>query len=383
MKDVDAAAHHITLKSIFGQTIRSNPSLRLENNDASSSQSSRRTNGGNGRIVWKAIDIEGHKAHLVDGDVARTLRILELPRTFCLGDPLLSVCPPRRQLYAMVLDGLLQIQDANNTFQTGVKAINCLVARNNLARVVLNQRLQKISRQAIIHAFRCRNLGAARIFDELYRYNSSPAGNTLKECAAKNDMTDWLLQHSNGVDLKVLKKLDLKDRWVRWLPISEGYKCRIAEKIYVSPQIEFVPEVIRQVVKTADQIMVPALKVGRTFADLNRPDKIVVYTSDHKQTETFIGEIEQKFQKVTPQGVPFSVSAKKDGLISWSSEIEQSDSAIRSGQRSWRSYICTIIANLIGELGQTNTDLATGLDHVLARLYIGRCCPLTWAPLND
>ena len=107
--------------------------------------------------------------------------------------------------------------------------------------------------------------------------------------------------------------------WLAWSRADEGADARpeLPFKLYFSPRPEALVECFPDVVGILAEHGVWSFKVGRGVLGLLRPDKVVAYLEDFDRLERLAGALAGALDGCPAHGVPFTVEASPDGLLSW------------------------------------------------------------------
>jgi hypothetical protein len=170
--------------------------------------------------------------------------------------------------------------------------------------------------------------------------------------------------------------------WARREDRRRSRTGQLPYKLYVSPHVDALPDVLPALVEALTAAGAPRFKVGADAAGLLRPDKIVVYLNDVRQLESVAQAVEAVLNGVPPHGVPFSAEMAGDGLLSWGGDPPADTRAVGGRAESWRLWVCRrlaehLVAAQLAPLRRTHPR-----DFALARLALDGIDVCSFAPAN-
>jgi hypothetical protein len=170
------------------------------------------------------------------------------------------------------------------------------------------------------------------------------------------------------------------DGWYAWhARRSRAGRRGGSFKLYVSPQAEAIPHVLRTAIEIFSVLEVPSFKIGGTSSGLLRPDKLVAYF-DSFEALTFVGErLADALQGVPVQGVPFTAELAGDGLLSWGTDPDEGGTVAWLPRESWRLWVTNRLATAL-LTARTATSSVEPWQFALQRLRLEGVDTLTWAP---
>jgi hypothetical protein len=113
-------------------------------------------------------------------------------------------------------------------------------------------------------------------------------------------------------------------------------------KLYASPSIHAMPEVVPRVLAAATDHGASALKLGGSLDGLLRPDKLVVYFDAESSLRAAARQLSRELAGVAAQGVPFTAPIGAAGLLSWG--VDPPGTVVTPEARSWRSWVTSTLA---------------------------------------
>jgi hypothetical protein len=175
-----------------------------------------------------------------------------------------------------------------------------------------------------------------------------------------------------------------RDVWGQWSILRRGLSSTgrlTTYKIYVSPHLDELPNVIRHIGETAVKFGAAATKIGTEVRTLLRPDKLLVYFRDLKKALSYGRYLDANINCNRTQAVPFSYPIGLSGLISIGFDPPTSvrwTYGLEGG--SWRLLVSTCIAETIVSVRESRP--ADVLQEIHRQLRAKNIDPLRWKPLN-
>jgi hypothetical protein len=280
----------------------------------------------------------------------------------------------------LVLDGVLEIQTADEGFASGPAAFERLPQSQIIPAPV--NRLSQLSLAALEYAARLPLRGVSELAGRLYGYHRMPL------------TARWTHVYPGpAAVLDLVRSTDISDRWelpagttahADWLSWSRGggrggggrlslvdqrsQPYTLPYKLYVSPHIEALPEVMPAFVNALGDTDARHFKVGANAAGLLRPDKLVVYLRDVHELEDVADCLANALAGVRPHGVPFSAEIAGDGLLSWGGDPAPDSGPVGGGRESWRLSICRRLAEHLIAAKAVPSRRIEPAQYALARL---------------
>jgi hypothetical protein len=157
---------------------------------------------------------------------------------------------------------------------------------------------------------------------------------------------------------------------------ADGYK------IYVSPTLESIPDVLPAIVDVFVENRVRLFRMGADLPTLSRADKIVAQLDSVQHVEEVGRALDERLGDVPAQGVPFTADLCRDGLISWGIDPHQPPVETGHDYVSWRRFITRRLA---GALLDARDAPRAGLEpwrFALERIRLEGIDTDTWTPLS-
>jgi hypothetical protein len=294
------------------------------------------------------------------------------------------------QIAQLVLDGVLQI-GVDGGFVSGAAAHD-LIHRprepmENLSRIA------QISMDAVEFGQRLPVSDALTLSAQMYFFNRVPVTPRLRQRLGDASALGRFTGIDSGPLAKALKSgwkesdfTHAKDAWRRWTLRDVGYRGpqnSYGYKIYVSPALESVPEVLPTIAEVFADKRVRHFKVGADLANLCRPDKIVGYLDDFEHVDDVGRMLAARLSGVLVHGVPFTADLSRDGLVSWGMDPHQRPIVEGQGNVSWRLWITHRLASALLQARATAHAEVDAVRFALERLRLEGIDTDTWTPLPD
>ena len=283
---------------------------------------------------------------------------------------------------ALVLDGVLELETADG-FVNGPMAYEAGLACDELPPPEPRDRLSRLSLDALAYAERLRLSDVNSLTARLYCSYRVPLSRR------------WACAYPDpGAVLELMPKrtlsrhwfgpvVDESRDWISWGRRDERLKSRSADfpyKLYVSPDIEAVPEVLCPLVDTMTDAGVAQFKIGADATGLLRPDKIVVYLGSAEELATVAGAVGTTLAGVAPHGVPFSAELGGDGLLSWGGDPPSGAGPVGAARESWRVSVCRRLAESLLRAQAAPLRRTRPASFALARLALDGVDVRSFAP---
>ena len=285
------------------------------------------------------------------------------------------------RLAELVLDGVLEV-DSEEGFVTGPLAYEAVIGHGN-AETPLD-RLTRLSYAALDYADRLCLTDVGRTTGRLYFYNRVPQSpgwqraypgpsavlDLLMSPALAHEWVGGASGDAGEIDWLMWTRRDLPRR----RPVELPYK------LYVSPAVEALPDVLPMLVDALTGAGARRFKVGPDASGLLRPDKIVVYMADAPELERIARALEVALDGVSPHGVPFTAELAGDGLLSWGGDPTADDAPVGGGLESWRVSVSRRLAEYLTAAQTAPLRRIRPADFALARLAIDGVDVHSFAP---
>ena len=222
------------------------------------------------------------------------------------------------QLATLVLDGVLQVR-AGNGFVSGPAAYEEYL--EPFGRWTPGDRLSTLSISALEHAGRLPSMSVEALTARLYGYHRMPhSARWARAYPASGAVLELLPSAGMAATWEGPLDVQASTGWLVWkrrrgdgVPGEPG----LPYKLYVSPAVEDLPEVLPALVAALSATSATRFKLGASATGLLRPDKCVVYLRDVGELLRVTADLAAALAGVRPHGVPFSAELAGDGLLSW------------------------------------------------------------------
>lgn len=227
-----------------------------------------------------------------------------------------------------------------------------------------------------------------RLANFLYFYNRTPL--SARRLAAWEHDADLrsLLSPTNSGSIGKL----LNAHW-RAAPARNGMIWRVWSlrgqesgrrryKLYLSPAPAMTAAAIIAAIEVLTDARTPHFKYAANTAGLTRPDKFVAYFDRFDQLERTASLLRVRLAGIAAQGVPFSASFERDGLLSWGLDPLDDQSIAASGAASWRFQIAMRLAEALIDARRQSEAGEPACHFALDRLRREGIDTQTWTPLQ-
>jgi hypothetical protein len=289
----------------------------------------------------------------------------------------------------LVLDGVLQI-GVGDGFFSGAEAHHLI---HEPAQMVDNlSRIARISLEALRFGQRLPLKDPLTLSAQLYFFNRMPVTPRLqRRFGEESAMAHFVGTDSGGLgktlrtDWKESERTPEMQGWRRWSMrdaryhgSGEGYDY----KIYVSPTLEGVPEILPEIVDVFAEKRVRMFKMGADVAGLCRADKIVAYLDSFDHVDEVGRMLDERLGDIPVHGVPFTADLYRDGLVSWG--MDPYEPLIVDGQEraSWRLWITNRLACALLHARSAARTAVEPWRFALERVRLEGIDTDTWTPLS-
>lgn len=229
---------------------------------------------------------------------------------------------------------------------------------------------------------------ADRLCTFLYFYNRTPlSARRLAAWERDADLRSLLNPDGSGSIGKLLnahwRAAPTRDEtiWRVWSLRGEaGHQMRY--KLYLSPAPAMTAAAIIAAIEVLTDARTPHFKYAADAAGLTRPDKFVAYFDRFDQLERTAGLLRVRLAGTAAQGVPFSASFERDGLLSWGLDPMDDQPIAGFGAASWRFQIAMRLAEALIEARRQNEAGEPAWRFALDRLRREAIDTETWTPLQ-
>jgi len=274
------------------------------------------------------------------------------------------------RLLELVLDGVLEIETAEG-FVSGPPAWEAM--REGAEAPAPVDRMGRLAHAALGYAERLR-LPVDRLTARLYCYHRVPLTRR------------WLQAYPERAVRDQLDRPALRRDWIAgdgpgWLSWTRrGVARPMPYKLYVSPAVEALPDVLPQLADALTAAGARHFTVGPDAAGLLRPDKIVVYMADAEELARVARSLEEALGGAPAHGVPFTAEVAGEGLLSWGGDPPHDAGPVGGGVESWRLSVARRLAESLHAAQVAPLRRLRPADFALARLALDGIDVRSFAP---
>ena len=289
-----------------------------------------------------------------------------------------------RDLLRLVLDGVLEVE-WNEAFLTGPEAHSALFSASTDQEA---GGAAGLSLAALEYAESLEDPDPLSLSERLYAYNRLPVSaqwrRTLPSAEA---VAQFLRIDSGGAVSAALAQAGFHPStttgWRSWQ--RSGSDGKPGRKLYVSPLPRYLPRVLEMLPEIVAEIDgVDALKVGEGIEGILRPDKCVVYLTDHRSLFRLADRLKSELHGIAGHGVPFTALLTGDGLLSWGSDpLETEGWREWSGGESWRSWVVKRLAAALVLAQTAGYHAAAPIQFAIDRVALEGVNPVSWSPADS
>jgi hypothetical protein len=284
------------------------------------------------------------------------------------------------KIACLVFENILEVLDTStNSFESGPASryIKEIFAGFDPITPAAHH-IGSISQDAIKYAWVLRHQSVDELVSRLYGYGTMPRNPMLDATLKTNQgALSWLKEKNDifglkGFEINYHSSINIeKDAyWLYWQIKKLKQEQSLKYKIYISPLPGQTQEVFGTVLKTCNELLVPAFKIGSTANGIHRPDKIVLYFSNQHALKEASQKLYRQLHQLPAQGVPFTFPVSVGGMLSWAIEPAEVEA------ESWRIFVAKAIAKSIKLLSFKTNQL--NMDAILNKLRLMEIEPNDW-----
>jgi hypothetical protein len=220
----------------------------------------------------------------------------------------------------------------------------------------------------------------------LYRFNSTPRNPVHMRMFSDRLYTRQYLSKTAGLDRSGdpdgfrLSTAEVNG-WLLWRNTRPRFRKAMAgtRKVYVTAQIDYLPLAVNAVVQAAKAANVIALKFGADYANLRRPDRIVIYAGDRDHADEIVHLLSPRLNAVPADCLPFA--ERLSNAIFTGLDPPPSLPGLADGRRSWRGWLCHCLAESLdrGDPRDPKAAIEAALDRA-RKLAVD---PVSWSVPDD
>ena len=214
-----------------------------------------------------------------------------------------------------------------------------------------------ISRLALLFAARHRQDGRERTVRRLYTFNSAPLAGSDARMLDGVDGRDALLRQAGLQRWPANGAYRLGSEaagWLYWRSYGvdrHALSCG-TRKLYLTPKLEVLGPVLRQVAQVGREHGVSVFKFGADYRNLRRPDRVVLYLPDEGAARVLAERLATSLAGFPGDDLPF---AERLGSFMWTGvdPPAQPDGGRGRGS-SWRQWVCRRLAESLHAAGASS-----------------------------
>lgn len=237
-----------------------------------------------------------------------------------------------------------------------------------------------ISLLALRYAAAVRDGDADRTTARLYRFNTAPPTPAQARLLGDPVAARQLLMAAAGLDRRggggeYTLTTEPATGWLYWRsaagPRSGAVRTRTAgrpaamRKLYITAKLDHLPLALRAVFQTARQSDITVVKFGADYANLRRPDRIVLYTRDRQQAEEVGAALRAALDGIPADMLPF---AERIAPAVFSGLDPPPPPATAATRASWRGWLCQTVAEALHQAPPDSAELAVAAAMQRCRL---------------
>jgi hypothetical protein len=309
----------------------------------------------------------------IDGNAASLLNSLTLSAEVCNSQRIEDLSSDVKSL---ILDDILEVETSHG-FVSGPAAAPFLSAMPSTSE--RTDPISRISRDALQYAASLPVDDARALSSRLYRYNSVPCSSELQSAFGNNSQIAGMLGLTGSSSLiRCLSDAGYErvnhvhwHAWTRRRFLEPESLNSLRYKLYISPAPHVLFEVVERAMEIAVRLQIPSLKIGKSIANLLRPDKFIFYTDSIEALDLLAQELQPEIDEFPAQGVPFTQSLYTTGIISAGSDPPRS--LCNSGwaqAESWRAWITDRLALALMQARDHTASRAAQCEFALSKLSV-------------
>ena len=215
----------------------------------------------------------------------------------------------------------------------------------------------------------------------LYRFNSAPRNPVHMRIFSDPVCTRQYLIRAAGLDRSRNASgyglTTSTGGWLSWRSAHPrgGSTPLGTRKVYVTAKLDYLPIALRAVVLVARSTQVAVLKFGADYANLRRPDRIVIYTRDRAHAEEIASALGPALDDMPADALPFA--ERMSASIFTGLDPPATLPGLADGARSWRGWLCRALAEVLHQ--DARSDPAAAVDAALQHARSLAVDPRHWA----
>ncbi len=298
------------------------------------------------------------------------------------------------QIAALVLDRVIQVA-GDDGFQDGAGAVRTLYRQ--VSPPSTGGRIARLSLDAVQFGQRLREKDPMRLSAQMYFFNRVPVTPRWQRDIAASKA---VLRRFLGVAAGGPCAHQLAESWQETHSSRHGgewffWSHRQARpkvfrgsssagfKLYISPRLSSLPEVLPAVLEVLTEEGVPRFKIGARLPNLTRPDKLVAYLPSFDDVERVGNRLAEVLRGSAAHGVPFTGDFSDDGSVSWGMDPPDEGVVDWLQRPSWRLWITNRLANALVDACRHESPEIEPWLFALERLRLDGIDTDTWTPRTN
>jgi len=297
-----------------------------------------------------------------------------------------------REVARLVLDGILEVE-RDGRFVSGAEAEHLLPPSPDVG-IAANDRLARLSREAIRYGEALEIDDPGSLSARIYFYNRVPVAPRWAHRLTTPDSIIEFLGLTSGGETRTLLdrhwslvRPEEAQGWLMCVPREKQrarYGDATVDKLYVSPTVPALPDVLRVVVSTLAAHGPTTFKIGSDIHSLFSPDKLVVYFFEPGLLDVVADELRRVLDGTAAHGVPFTASLESQGLLSRGVDPPHRTKTLSWREtESWRLWVTNRLAVylLTAKATRSSVTAISAADFAIARLRLDGVDTSTWSPV--
>lgn len=326
-----------------------------------------------GHGTVKAID--ANLLHLLE-NLAQSLEVSNIDRA-------------PNSLKALILDEVVELRTPAG-FVSGPEAAPLITPR--VTDFPVDDPIAQLSLEAIRYAATLPVSEPRLLSARLYRYNTMPCSTDLRlafgsapQIAGMMGLagSSPLLQRLTGAEYDRVDHIHWH-AWSRRSHVDDAAIDKLRYKLYVSPDPRTTVDVVERTVGIAIELKVPSFKLGKSLANLLRPDKFILYTDSSAALDVLATELSRELAEYPVQGVPFTKCIDGRGMLSTGADPPRSLCLSGWAQaESWRAWIADRLALAILQARAFSKSASAHCEFALGKLSVEGIDTRDWTPYPE
>lgn len=251
--------------------------------------------------------------------------------------------------------------------------------------------IARLSKEALRYAAALPITDPRSLSARIYRYNTAPFTPGIQSSFGNAVRTAAILGLAGAAPLisrlirEGYERVD-HEQWLAWTRrrfVDPEAASTLRHKLYVSPILSALPEVVDRALKVAIDLHVPSFKIGKSAGNLLRPDKFVLYLDSAETLEAVSAQLQRELAEFPAQGVPFTRMLDQTGMLSAGADPPRSLCISGWAQaESWRGWVADRLALALLQ-ARSFSNAETRCEFALTKLSIEGIDTRDWVPTDQ